>query len=682
VRIATLLIAAAFAPGVAAAQDASEGAEIVVTGTGLGPAPGSATDAVVVIDRDRLTSVASGRIEDVLRDAAGFAQFRRSDSRSANPTSQGANLRGLGGNASSRVLLLLDGVPQTDPFGGWIAFPAYQAERLSSIRVTRGGGSGFFGPGALSGTIELDSVRPGEVGTLSASLLGGSRGSVEGNAVGSVRAGDGFMLFAGQYMGGDGFQPIVEGAGPVDRAAPYEQASGTARFVTDLGGVELQANLGGFVDRRDRGTDFTAIRSEGAGASVRLVGRGRWQWSALAYLQTRAFASGFASVGNGRASVAQVLAQYVPATGSGARVEIGPPLGEGIELRFGADVRRVSGRTQELYQFVDLSPTRRRIAGGASTTAGLFADLGVETDAWEFSAGARIDHWRIDAGRLDERLLAGGVLTDTVFAARDGWEATGRVGAAFRPVETVTLRTAAYRGWRLPTLNELYRPFRAGADATAANAALSPERLTGGEVGIEWRQATGVRFGVTGFVSRLNDAIANVTIARGPGTFPGVGFVSAAGSYRRRENLDAIESVGVEADIAVTRGAWSLAVGYSHADARVRSGGVAGSLDGLRPAQTAVDQLSATIGWQRERLRAAVTVRHVGAQFEDDQNDRTLAPATTLDAHAELPVTGRIALVARAENLTDTRVEAAISGDGVVERAPPRTVWAGVKLAL
>jgi len=127
------LIAAAFAPGVAAAQDAGEGAEIVVTGTGLGPAPGSATDAVVVIDRDRLIGVASGRIEDVLRDAAGFAQFRRSDSRSANPTSQGANLRGLGGNASSRVLVLLDGVPQTDPFGGWIAFPAYQAERLSSI---------------------------------------------------------------------------------------------------------------------------------------------------------------------------------------------------------------------------------------------------------------------------------------------------------------------------------------------------------------------------------------------------------------------------------------------------------------------------------------------------------------------------------------------------------------------
>ena len=52
------------------------------------------------------------------------------------------------------------------------------------------------------------------------------------------------------------------------------------------------------------------------------------------------------------------------------------------------------------------------------------------------------------------------------------------LGAAYG-AGPVAVRAAAYRGWRLPTLNELYRPFRVGADATAANAALDPERLTG-----------------------------------------------------------------------------------------------------------------------------------------------------------------------------------------------------------
>ena len=59
------------------------------------------------------------RVENRLRDEAGLVQFRRSDSRSAHPTSQGVTLRGLGGNASSRALVTLDGVPQADPFGGW-----------------------------------------------------------------------------------------------------------------------------------------------------------------------------------------------------------------------------------------------------------------------------------------------------------------------------------------------------------------------------------------------------------------------------------------------------------------------------------------------------------------------------------------------------------------------------------
>ena len=149
---------------------AQQSDDITVTGHGLEAPPGDAAYATTTITRDRLTGTASGRLEDALRDAAGIAQFRRSDSRSAHPTSQGITLRGLGGNASSRALLILDGVPQSDPFGGWVAFPAYLPERLGSARITRGGGSGYAGPGALAGTIELTSGNPRELGPLNANL--------------------------------------------------------------------------------------------------------------------------------------------------------------------------------------------------------------------------------------------------------------------------------------------------------------------------------------------------------------------------------------------------------------------------------------------------------------------------------------------------------------------------------
>src|SRR5207253_7368521 len=153
--------------------------EILVTGAGLATPAGDAAYDLITIDRQRLAGSASGRLEDILRDAAGFQQFRRSDASSAHPTSQGATMRGLGGNASSRALIILDGVPQVDPFGGWVTFTAFDPARLGGIRVTRGGGSGVYGPGALAGTIEIDSAGPTALRPASASIAYGSRNSVD-----------------------------------------------------------------------------------------------------------------------------------------------------------------------------------------------------------------------------------------------------------------------------------------------------------------------------------------------------------------------------------------------------------------------------------------------------------------------------------------------------------------------
>ncbi len=96
------------------------------------------------------------------------------------------------------------------------------------------------------------------------------------------------------------------------------------------------------------------------------------------------------------------------------------------------------------------------------------------------------------------------------------------------------LRGAAYAGFRPPTLNELHRPFRVGNDVTEANAALEPERLAGldlafgGEGDVNW--SIGV------FATRLEDAIVNVTLGAGPGTFPPGVFVPAGGAFRQRQN--------------------------------------------------------------------------------------------------------------------------------------------------
>lgn len=674
-----LLIAAA-CPAVA--QEASE-PEVVVIGRGLPDRPGERAASTIVLSRAEIAADASGRLESVLADAAGVQQFRRSDSRSANPTSQGLSLRGIGGNASGRVLLVLDGVPQADPFGGWVPFPAYATDRIGRVRITRGGGSGYWGPGALTGTIELESVGPGQRDPAELAVAYGSGDALDARGAATLVRAGGFASLSAAYARGDGFVPIVAAdRGPIDGRAPYRQWSAALRSVVEVApATELQANLSAFDDRRSRGTAFTANRSQGADASVRIVGRGRWGWALLGYVQTRAFASQFAAIDAARTSATLTLDQYnVPATGIGGRFEVSPPVGPGIDLRIGADLRRVSGRTQELFTFVAGAPTRRRTGGGANTTAGLFVDASLDRGAWTLALGGRIDHWRIADGSLLERALAGGApLTDSRFAARSGTEATGRAGFAYRIAPAITVRTAAYRGWRLPTLNELYRPFRAGADATAANPALAPERLSGVEAGIAIEPGAGLTIGATGFRNRLNGAIANVTLASGPGTFPGIGFVAAGGSYRMRRNLDAIRATGVEVDARWRRGPWLARASLTRSDSRVRASGAAVALDALRPAQTPRDLLSASLGWNRNAWQAELAVRHGARQFEDDLNSRALAAATTFDAALAVPLTDGLSLDLRAENIGDARVEAGIGAGGTIERATPRALWLGLR---
>ena len=683
-RSASILLLAGTAAAPLAAQTAPPPeADVVVVGRGLAARPGDKAFDVVTIDAARIQQNASNRLESVLADVAGLQQFRRSDSRSANPTSQGISLRGIGGNASSRALLVLDGVPQADPFGGWVPFPAYATDRIGLIRVTRGGGSGYFGAGALAGTVEIESAGPSGQPMVAADAAYGSRDSLDTSASALLTSGRGFATLSAAYARGDGFAPTVEeDRGPADRRAPYEQFSAAARGVVPVGDTtELQANVSGFTDRRERGLAFTANRSEGADASVRLVGRGTWGWSALAYLQTRAFASQFASVTAARTLATQTLDQYnTPATGVGARVEIVPPVGENLDVRLGADVRRVEGRTQENFTYVAGAPTRRRIAGGESLTGGLFADGSATLGQIVLTAGGRVDRWRLSDGRLRETTLAtGAAVTTADFANRTGTEWTGRGGVAWSPASAVTLRGAAYRGWRLPTLNELYRPFRVGADAVAANAALSPERLSGIDGGITLTPAAGVTLAATVFHNKLDNAIANVTAGGGPGTFPGVGFVAAGGVYRVRRNLDAIRSTGFEVDGRWEHGPLFAQASWSHVDPRVDASGTAAVLDGLRPAQTPRDLVSTTFGWRKDAAAVSTTLRHGARQFDDDQNTRRLAPATTLDAYAALPVTKWAAIELRAENLFDERIEAGITGADIVERATPRTLWVGLR---
>ncbi|MFM9936654.1 MAG: TonB-dependent receptor plug domain-containing protein [Novosphingobium sp.] len=661
-RAATLaLLAGTSAPSLAWADEGAD-APIVVTGRGLDAAPAAVAYDVQDIDRERLAVAASGRIEDALSAAAGFQQFRRSDSRSSNPSAQGVTLRALGGNATSRTLVLLDGVPVADPFFGYIPLSSLAPERLAMARVTRGGGSGAFGAGAVAGTIDLTSAGPDQLGLFGASALVDDRGETELSATLAPKLGAGYVVASGRWDRGRGFWTTPEDQrGPASVRARYESWSANVRAVAPLtSDIELQARLAAFNDARTLRFAGADTAANGQDASVRLVGRGAWQFDALAYLQSRDFSNVVISA---RSFLPTLNQRATPSTGAGGKIELRPPVGKAHVLRLGADWRYAQGRTEEDIYTQGLISGHRR-AGGTNRDLGLFVEDDWTVGPVVLTAGARADRWSVRGGMLDQVL--GGVRTNLAYPDRLGWDGSFRGGAVVKLGGGLALRGSAYTGLRQPTLNELYRSFTVFPVVTKANAALENERLRGFEAGFDWRPVPALSFSFTAFDNKVRHAIANVTIIKD--------------ALRERRNVDAVHARGLELGAEVKAGTFSLTGSLAYTDAKVEAPGT--DLDGKRPAQTPKYAASATAAWRpRSDLTLALTLRHTGAQFEDDLGVNVLPPATMLDAFAQVPLTGPFSLVLRGENLTDEAVVTRNVG-GSIDLGTPRTLWAGVRVAI
>lgn len=646
-------------------EDEDDDTLIVVEGTGLPATPASPAYDVQLIDRDGLMATGSGRIEDALGAIAGFQQFRRSDSRSANPSAQGATLRALGGNATSRALVLLDGVPMADPFFGYIPFSAIVPGRLAQARVTRGGGSGPFGAGALAGTIELSSASPDMLGRFSGHALVNDRGESEASATASARLGSGFAVASARWDRGKGFYttPTADRVDATARAR-YDSRSVQLRGVAPITDtVELQARGLVYDDRRTLRFDGADSSSSGQDASLRLVGRGDWQFDALAYLQAR----NFTNIVISSTRFVPVLDQRnTPSTGIGGKLELRPPLGPNHVLRIGADYRRSQGQLYETaISAFSGAVTERRSAGGTNTDLGLFAEHDWVLGNLVLTAGVRADRYVIGGGFYTARNGAGATVADERYADRSGWQASLRGGAALELSDALTLRTAAYSGLRLPTLNELYRPFVVFPVTTLANADLANEKLEGFEAGLDFTPGPGLSFTLTAFDNRVKHAIANVTLDA---------------TTRQRRNIEAIHARGVELGSQITLGKFGFTGSLAYTDAKAREPGA--EFDGNRPSQTPKWAGSGSINWRpAQGWLLSTTLRHVGGQYEDDLESDLLPAATTLDAYAEIPLSGVAALVLRGENLTDTQVMTRNQG-GSIDLGVPRTIWAGIRLGL
>ena len=101
--------------------------------------PAAASDAafsVMVLEAADLEG--RQRLDQALSQAPGVSLFRRNSSLPAHPTTQGISLRSIAPSGAGRALVTLDGVPQNDPFGGWVIWAALPPELIDRITIVRG----------------------------------------------------------------------------------------------------------------------------------------------------------------------------------------------------------------------------------------------------------------------------------------------------------------------------------------------------------------------------------------------------------------------------------------------------------------------------------------------------------------------------------------------------------------
>ncbi|WP_295228114.1 TonB-dependent receptor [uncultured Brevundimonas sp.] len=661
--------------------------EIVVTAARLPPAAADAAFSVVRIDESVLSR--SSRLDEALRSVPAVSLFRRTSSAAANPTTQGISLRAIAPSGAGRTLVLLDGVPLNDPFGGWVIWSQATPESLESLDVIRGAGSGPYGAGALTGTITLRERAKGGALDVSASERGGLRAA--GSA--STRLGPLAVTLSGLREVSDGYVPVRgPAAGAADTPLDLDSRSAALRVDTALGQANLSVRAATWEE--DRGSGLAGTRANASGHSLSATAAQApsadgYGWRLQAWRIDSNLANSSASVSADRSTTTPANDQFkTPATGWGLNAALRRRMAEfaggRLEWELGADARFNDGETNELFSNpTGAGFTRIRRAGGETAVAGVYVDASWIAADWLVAGGLRVDRWENTEGFRQENTLAtGAVLLNESDPDRSGEVVSARLAVRRDLGGGYAARAAAYSGFRPATLNELHRPFRVGNDITEANAALTPETLKGVETGLAFDR-DGVRWGASVFWNQIEDAIVNVTIGTGPATFPRAGFVPAGGVLRQRQNAGTIDAWGVELTGALDLSSVvSLNAAASWTDAEIDGGSSAAQLTGLRPAQAPEWSATAGLDWRAtDRLTLALAARYESSRFDDDLNSRVLDAAVTLDTRAEWAFTPNATLWMAADNLFDEDVEVSATGTGVAGYGPPRTLSVGLRLS-
>jgi len=606
---------------------------VTVTPTRSEKALGDVPVSANIIEKETIRQSPAVVADDVLRQVPTFSLFRRSSSLSSHPTAQGVSLRGIGPSGVSRTLVLVDGVPFNDPFGGWVYWTRVPMESVDRIELIDGSSSSLYGNYGMGGVINIIPTRAGRR-TLEFKTQYGNHNSPKADLFASDVYGKLGVAVEGSGFDTDGF-PIVTASerGIIDNNAQV-------KFANFNGKVDYQANErvnlffrgGYFKEDRVNGkvgevndTEWTSLAG---GVRVRMPDQSDLQ--ATVFGDDSTFHSTFLAVTATSATVPPrsivrlATDQNVPTTGVGTMIQWSRAIGQKHFFSTGFDWRHVDGDSLEDAYIATIGapivpPTApatlslQRNSGGTQDSYGFFLQDVVSFNNVVLTLSARVDSWKNHDGHIFENNVSTGLPSAGnrgPLQDRDDTVVSPRVAGLYRISERLSVWGDVGYGFRAPTLNELYRQFSVGLVRTLANEDLGPERLFGGEAGVRIETTRNSSIRSTWYDNGIENPVSNVTI----GT-----------NLQQRQNLGRTRIRGWQNDVEFRLNpSLRLTGGYLFNNAKVTEFDANPALVGLYLPQVPKHRGSVGVSYTNPRyLTVSATGMFFGRQFDDDLNQRT-----------------------------------------------------------
>jgi outer membrane receptor protein involved in Fe transport len=695
IACATVLFAALFWAGPSLAAQEDEPAdpeaqileEVVVEASRAGITALEIPVNTSILSRQDVEEFATRSTDEILRQVPGFSLLRAADSIAAAPSTATVSLRGLGGNAASRTLVLLDGIPIHSPISSevyWARVPKHEIER---IEIVRGGGANAWGNLSLGGVIDIITEPPradgiGFSGILSypwtndLSLSGSQvtdRWELGGQA--SYFDTDGYFKNPPDQRG-EVDDPVSKNYGIVSGKATYMLSERTRLFLS-----------GSYFDEERHGgtpldTDTTQIWTAGAGLQLDAGGGGTWRANVFYEdMQIEDYSTRIIGDREDEA-VRGFLAQ--PATTTGAGLVWSMILAQNHRVTAGADYRWADVLIDNYERYLDGVPRELKSTDASQDMGGIFIqDTWQLSERWQLNGSIRYDHVSNRGAARVTDLETGNVVASQVYDSNSEHTTNPSAGLRYQWSDSLSLRAAGYKGFRAPTLRELYREGRTPAGVILANnPLLAPERLVGFEGGFDWNINDRTLLRATVFQNTVEDLIQNITRGQAVGEPVYVepcGWLEPGETCRELENVGEMESTGLEIEAAYDSGdRWNFFLSYLYNDAIITRAPDDPQLVGKQVRQAPKHSFTARARYRGTWFDSTLLARYVGERYEDDLNTLEVDDFLLFDLRFSRRLSATTVLFLSIENLFDENYEVRTTNSGATEIGRPRSIGLGL----